>query len=342
MADEHLHVEGALSAKQLKIRMIAGVTSVIVGVLLMGVKFWAHALTGSQAIFSDAMESIVNVLTALLTLFVVRVGSKPADRDHPYGHGKVEYFSSAFEGGLITFAGFFIVVEAILAVIRGQHLMNYDQGMILIAGAGFGNLILGFFLYQVGQRNHSIALRANGWHIMTDFITTLGVMVGFALAWVTGLFWLDSLLAATVGLWLSYTGIKLVKPSIGGLMDEEDVGVLKKLAEVFDQQADAGIIQVHNVKTVRSGWFHHIDAHVVLPEFWSVLKVHEQMTSFEEKVFTEYPFSGEMNFHTDPCRRAYCRVCELEDCPVREQAFEKRLKIKLEDLRSPEEPDKYR
>lgn len=334
--------ETLLGPQERKYRAVATWVSLVVGLLLMGAKFWAFGFTGSQAVFSDALESIVNVIAAGLALFVVAYSAKPADRDHPYGHGKIEYFSAAFEGGLITFAAFFIMVESVRAILSGRTPTNLDVGIGVVLAAGVANLILGLFLMRAGKKHHSIALKASGHHVISDFWTSAGVAIGLVLVYFTGFVWIDSVIAFVVAGLLARTGLKLVRESVGGLMDEEDLGILKSLREVLAEYAEGGIIQIHNVKVIRSGWYHHIDAHVVLPEHWTVSETHGQMVRFENNVIKHYEYSGEMNFHVDPCRQSYCQVCDLEDCPIRNEDFIERMPVKLEHLRSEEEPAEYR
>lgn len=308
----------------------------------MLVKFWAFNLTQSQAIFSDAAESIVNIVAAVLALFVIYYSTKPADTDHPYGHGKAEYFSSAFEGGLISFAGVLIIIEAVRALMWGRNLRELGFGLVIVGVAGLVNLLLGLVLLQVGKRSRSIALRASGLHVISDFWTSAGVVGGLLLVLWTGWNWIDGAIALILGGLLGYSGVKLVRESVGGLMDKEDTGLLKELSDIFAQHMGDGIIQIHHVKMIRSGWYHHIDAHVVLPEYWDVARVHNEITRFERDVIKNYEFSGEMNFHVDPCRRAYCRFCSQPNCPIRQEPFEKRMPVRLEDLRSPHEPEEFR
>ncbi len=323
-------------------RSQAAIVSLVVSTGLLLVKFWAFHQTGSQAVFSDAMESIVNVVASALALFVIFYASRPADQEHPYGHGKMEYFSAAFEGGLISFAAILIMVASIRSLILGPEIERLDIGVIVVLGAGAVNFLLGLYLVRRGQKLSSVALRASGKHALADFWTSLGVGLGLALVALTEMFWLDSVLAFAVGALLARSGFKLVRESVGALLDEEDLEVLKKLAGAFEKHSENGIIQIHHVKTIRSGWYHHIDAHVVLPEFWTVDQVHERMLVFEKRVIQDYPYKGEMNFHFDPCRRAYCKVCDLKDCPIRREPFVERMAPDIEQLRSPHEPSEFR
>ena len=330
-----------LTKEEEKQRNFAAICSLVVGVVLMLLKFWAYNMTRSEAIHSDALESIVNIITAGLAIFVIYYAAKPADTDHPYGHGKVEYFSAAFEGGLISFAAVYIIIEAVRALIGVHEIRELDTGLIIVFGAGVVNLLLGLFLIRQGKKNMSTALKASGHHVISDFVTSAGIILGLLIVKLTGFIWLDAVLAIIVGLYLAYTGFKLVKESVGGLLDAEDLELLEELAGVFQKSMIPGIIQLHHVKIIRSGFYHHIDAHVVLPEFWDVAHVHDKVNEFEKQVIKHYNFQGEMNFHMDPCRRVYCQFCDLENCGIRKEPFKQKMQVNISQLRSKEEPEEF-
>ena len=319
----------------------ASYISLVVSVLLLAFKLWGYMETRSQAVFSDAMETIVNVITAGLAIVVIIVALKPADRDHPYGHGKIEFFSAAFEGGLIAFASLLICIESIKTFWHGATIQQPGLGIVITLGAGFINAGLGVYLLQVGKRNQSAALQASGQHVLSDFWTSLGVSVGLILVSATGIVWFDPLCALIVGLWLGWTGLKLVRRSASGLLDEEDIDLLKNLATIVDRDRPPGIIQVHHVRVIRSGSYHHIDAHAVVPEYWDVLEAHVQTDNFENMLMRDYAYSGELHLHVDPCRRAYCSHCEVRDCPIRRCGFTSRLATTLEEFINPEEPHEF-
>ncbi|MES2962964.1 MAG: cation diffusion facilitator family transporter [Bdellovibrionota bacterium] len=320
----------------------ASYVSIVVGVVLLVMKFWAFRITQSQAVFSDAMESIVNVVAAGLAVLVVWIARKPADRDHPYGHGKIEFFSAAFEGGLIAFASILICAEAVQALLRGHSLRAPLVGLVVTIGAGLANAMLGLFLVRVGKRHKSISLEASGKHVLTDFWTSVGVAAGLILVPMTGLQWIDPVVALLMGLLLVRTGFGLVRRSVGGLLDEEDREILGHLLKIIGRERPSGIIQVHHVRVIRSGHFHHIDAHAVVPEFWDVSEAHEKTEQFEYRLIADYPYPGELHLHVDPCRRAYCRNCDVADCPIRQHAFEHVRQLSIEELTNPEEPAPFR
>lgn len=329
----------SISKDEIRTRMRVAMLTFVVGVAVLGIKFWAHNITGSQAIYSDAVESIVNVLTALVGVMVIYYASKPVDQDHPYGHGKVEYFSAAFEGGLITLAAIFVFIEAIKAHLADESIHELNKGMVLIAVAGLINLIMGYVLKIYGQKYASPTLSSAGTHLMIDFWTTAGAIGGIAVVKWTQIFWIDRLVAVALGVHMAVSGLRLVFQSIGGLLDAEDLKILSRLAEIFEKHAGEGIIQIHHTKVIRSGWFHHIDAHVVVPEFWTIEQAHKRLELFEKNVIADYEYGGEANFHLDPCQRRYCSVCDYQNCPIRERPFEARMPVILEHLRSTTEPE---
>jgi len=320
----------------LRVRLSAGVASLIVGTVLLGAKYLAYQLTGSTAILSDAMESIVNVVAATFAIGGLVFAGRPADRNHPYGHGKIEFFSAAFEGGLIAFAALMIVYEAGDALLAGSAVRQLDRGLAITAGAGAVNLALGAFLVRIGRRSHSLTLVADGQHVLSDFWTSLGVVVGLLLVRMTGVVWLDPLVAALVGLNLAWTGLRLVRGAAAGLLDEEDADLVAKLLAALNASMVPGIIRVHNLRAIRSGRFSHIDAHLVVPEFWTVERAHDAADTFEREVITGCGIEGEIVFHTDPCRRAYCARCDIADCPIRVEPFRSRTALTVEEIVQPD------
>ena len=307
-----------------RIRRRAALWSLGVAIILLAAKYQAYLLTGSKAVLSDALESIVNVVAAVFAIGSIAVSHLPADRNHPYGHGKVEFFAAAFEGGLIAFAAVVILYEAFLALFDGSAPRQLDVGILITAGAGAGNLLLGLFLVRVGKRHHSLTLIADGQHVITDFWTSVGVVVGLILVKLTGLVWLDPGVACLFALWLLYNGWKLVRTAAGGLLDEEDPVLLARLVRELDTHVGEGVISVHYLRAIRTGRYHHVSGHLVLPEFWSVERAHQVAESVARGVIQRLGIEGELEFHTDPCHRAHCKSCDLAPCPVRAQPFERR------------------
>lgn len=325
-----------------RMRIYIGCLSVAVGFALLIAKFVAFEITGSRAILSDAMESIANVLGSLIGLITIYIASLPADKGHPYGHGKAEYFSVAFEGGVISFASLFIIYESIKSLLEHNVVREMDIGIALVAGAGIINGGLGLFLKIKGKNLKSLALVGSGEHLISDFLTSVGLVAGLFAVRFTGWMWLDSAIALVFGLILAVMGYRLVRRSLSGLMDEKDLEIIRQLGHLFYKHAFPGIIRIHHTRIIRSGRYHHIDAHIVVPEFWEVHKAHDETDRFSGLVIKDYEYEGEMHLHLDPCRRAYCKVCDLKDCPIRVHPFEKRMEFTLDELTDPKEPEKYR
>lgn len=296
--------------------------SAIASILIFGMKIGAYKITGSPAILSDALESIVNVIAAIVALYVIRFASQPADHEHPYGHGKAEYFSSAFEGGMIIFAAVMIITESTKALLYHEPTQKLETGIFVVVGAALLNLILGQYLKHVGKKHKSDALVASGSHVMSDVITTAGVIVGLGLVLLTGLSWLDPVIAILVGLQLAYSGYKIVRQALGVLMDEQDENILEELSAVLNKNRRPGIIDIHHLRVIRSGRFHHVDAHLVVPEYWDIAHVHDLTYDLEAEVVKSYGFDGELAFHLDPCKKSYCQICEVQNCPIRQKPFQ--------------------
>lgn len=313
-------------------KKFASILSLVFGFALLCFKFYAYHLTNSQSIFSDALESIVNVIAAIITVGVIIVASKPADEDHPYGHGKIESIASTFEGGAILLAGILIVIQAVQVFFHGSAVSEINSGLAIVVGAGIVNGILGFYLYSRGKHYHSEALKSSGLHLLTDTMTSVGVLAGLLMVKFTGLNWIDPVVAAIFGLMLVVTGIKILIRSSNILVDAHDAETIKIIAKLFQKHYVPGVIQIHFTRVIRSGNYHHIDCHMVIPEFWTVLSAHDFSEKFEKSIIEDYPVDGELHIHHDPCRRMFCTSCELSDCPIRKEPFLVRKDISLEEI----------
>lgn len=318
--------------KMNRIRLKAALLSLFFAVLILVIKFAAYFRTHSTAVLSDAVESIVNVVAASLALVMMRQATAPADREHPYGHGKLEYFSAAFEGSLIFFAALVIFVESYKVLIAGSQVRDLDLGMIMMVIAGVLNLGIGSYVLRIGQRYHSDALRASGKHILSDVITTIGALVGLLLVKFTNLVWIDPVVAMIVAVQLCYSGFKVMRENFGALMDEQEPETLKLLAQAIVQTREAGVIDIHHLRVMRNGRFHHVDAHVVFPEFWDVKLAHEKAREFEQAIVQAYPFDGEIAFHIDPCERKFCKNCDCPNCPIRREPFSHLKELTVEEI----------
>ncbi len=321
-----------------RIRVRAGILSLGLSIVLLAAKYQAYRMTGSTAILSDALETIVNVVAALFALGGLVFAGRPADRNHPYGHGKIEFFSAAFEGGLIAFAAVVIVYEVGQSLLAGPEVRRLGVGVLIVAAAGLVNLGLGLYLLRTGQRYQSLTLIADGKHVLSDFWTSVGIVLGLGLVQLTGIAWLDPMVALVVALSLMWTGFRLVRHAAGGLLDEEDPALLSRVLNALQGYVGHGVIRVHHLRAIRSGRFHHVEAHLVVPEFWSVEQAHDVAEDVAARVIRDLGVEGEMVFHTDPCHRIYCAVCDLEDCPIRREPFRNVTPLTLEEAVQPDMP----
>ena len=299
-------------------RIRLALLSIVAGVILLGLKYLSYVLSGSVALKSDALESIVYVVAALFALGAVVFAGRPADREHPYGHGKIEHFSAAFEGGLISLAAVFILLEAARGFIYGVEFKNLGLGLAVNLLAGALNGVLGWYMLREGRRTRSRALEADGHHILSDFWTTVGIAGGLIAVKLTGFKWLDPFMAGVVGLLLARTGFRLVKESSQALLDMEDPAVLGKVLAAMNRVRTFDIIALHEMRTFRSGRYTHVDVHIVVPEYYPVRQAHDLCEEFGKRALVDGSIEGEVHTHVDPCGRMYCDRCPVEDCAIRQ------------------------
>lgn len=311
-------------------RLRAGWVSLAAGTAICVGKFAVAAATGSTAVLSDAFESIVNVFAAALLLYALLVAARPADRDHPYGHGKVEFFAAGAEGLLIGAAALYILYSAALDLWRGPQLRRLDVGIAASAALAGANAVLGRYLVRTGRRHHSAALIADGQHVLTDVVTTAGVIAGLGLVWLTGIPRIDPLVAILVALSILRTGWRLLRGAVGGLMDEADTPLLAGIAAALEGSRADAWIDVHSLRTFRSGAVQHTDFHLVVPRYFDADRLHRISERIQKVVFGASGRRGGVIVHFDPCRPRHCPGCAMPDCPVRAAPFEKREPITLE------------
>ncbi|MBL7545258.1 MAG: cation transporter [Bdellovibrionaceae bacterium] len=306
--------------------------NIAVSFVVLALKYTGYYFSGSSAIYSDAVETLINVLTAFTALVVIHFVAMPADENHPYGHGKLEFFSAAFEGGLVFFAAVSILIEGVQAFKVNQPLVQIETGMVFIFIASLVNFFMSLALKRVGEKEKSVTLIASSAHLMSDVYTTAGVLVGLFLVKLTGLIWIDAVVSFLVAAHLLVESYKIVRRSVSGLTDEMDSESLQELSEAIKKNVKPGVINIHLLRAIRSGNFHHIDAHLIVPEFWDVAKAHRFTDDFEKKVVEDYPYDGEFAFHLDPCGRKYCSYCDIDNCPVRQTAFVKHFSFDSHDI----------
>lgn len=248
--------------------------SIAVALAVMSVKYLAYLKTGSVALYSDALESIVNVVTAVVALVTIRISARPADRRHQFGHHKAEYFSAVIEGAMIIVAALLILKEAVEAFRTPRDVMEPVAGLMISSVATASNAAWSAVLVALGRRRRSPALEADGWHLATDVATSVGVLVGLALATVTGWTVLDPLLASAVALNILYMGWRLTSESVSSLMDEAvDGDVARRIRKIISENAD-GAIEAHDLRTRNAGRVTFIEFHLVVPGDMTVASAH--------------------------------------------------------------------
>ena len=305
-----------------KQRVRAMLLSLVAGIAILMLKAVAYMLTGSMALQSDALESVVNVVAAAFGLGAIIFAGQPADRDHPYGHGKMEYFAAAFEGGLISLAAVVIFYESALALWHGVELKSLGLGVAINLAAGALNGLLGWYLLRTGRRLNSKTLEADGCHVLSDFYTTIGIAGALLIVSLTQLAWLDPVIAMGVGVMLTRAGFRLVREAAAALLDEEDPALIGSLVAHLDALikrgvAANGVITVHGLRAMRSGRYAHVDIHLVVPEYAAVADAHDAGERFEQALIAQAGLDGEVHAHIDPCRRKYCSRCDDAACPIR-------------------------
>jgi cation diffusion facilitator family transporter len=278
---------------------LAALVSIAVAAIVMGLKYLAYWRTGSAALYSDALESIVNLVTAGVALYAIHIAFQPADRQHQFGHHKAEYFSAVIEGVLIVVAALLILHEAYDAFVKPRILNDLTAGLGLNAVATGINAGWCAFLLRWGRRQRSPALIADGWHLLTDVFTSIGVLVGLGLATVTGWQFLDPLLAALVALNILWAGWRLVRESVSGLMDEAVTAeVARSIRAVIAANAE-GAIEAHDVKTRTAGRVTFIEFHLVVPGDMTVATSH-QICNRLEAALIEAVQGAEVLIHVEP------------------------------------------
>lgn len=302
----------------------AAFLSVAIGLALLVLKTGAWLLTGSVAIFSDALESVVHILAVLFAAFSVNLAAQPEDRCHPYGHGKVEFFSAGIEGLMIVLAAAAIIIEAAVSLMRGGKPQALEFGTLLTASAAVITLWLGNHLVRVGRRTGSLTLEADGKHILTDSYTSFGVVGGLVAVTLTGWIVLDPLIAIAVAVNILWTGGHLMRTAVGGLMDEADTALLDRLTRSLEVVRTPDCIDLHRLRSFRTGEMVHVDAHLMIPRFRTVEEAHALMKTLERDLQAAMGSEFRLLLHLDPCMDDFCPRCMLADCPIRRHPFEGR------------------
>ena len=284
-----------------KRRMSAIGISLMVSVLLMAAKFYAFHITRSSAVLSDALESIVNVAAAAFGVVSIWMAAQPPDADHPYGHGKIEYFSAGFEGALIIFAALGIFKTGLSHLLAPRPLANLEAGLAIVMGISVVNLLLGIGLIRVGNNVQSPTLIADGKHVLVDVYTSAGVLAGLFLVRQTGWLWLDGAIACLMGVNILCTGIQLMRQSFSALMHASDPELLDEITRVLEAHRQPHWIGIHHLRAWRSGHFVNVDLHLVLPREYRLDQAHADADALERLLIDHFQGNAGVLVHMDPC-----------------------------------------
>lgn len=307
--------------------------SLCTSLVLMGLKFFAWTITGSGAILSDALESVINIVAGAFALYSVWYSSRPKDEDHPYGHGKIEYLSAGFEGALIFFAGALMIFIGIKGFIEPPKIDETLTGAILAVACGAGNFFLGRFLILSGRRHDSPVMIADGKHLQTDTWSSVGLITGLVLIHFTGFIWIDSIMAIVFGLMIFLEGFRIVRDSVNNLIDKADEGKLNDLVEILNQRRKQEWIDIHNLRVLKFGPRMHVDAHVTLPYYLNLEQSHNLVVELENAVRDSVGKEVEFFIHSDPCLPPEsCSICSVANCPFRKSPQMRQLPWSLKTL----------
>lgn len=299
------------------------VFALVMSFLLMLGKFTAYFITSSNAILTDAAESIVNVLASAFAFYSIYLSAQPKDLNHPYGHGKVEFFSMFVEGILILMAGVLIILKSVYNIFFPIEVQYLLDGTVIIAVTGLINFFVGRILINESKISNSLVLYADGKHLLTDAYSSAGLVIGLLTIYFTGIYFLDSILSISMGLYIIYHGYILVRRSVGGLMDESDFKVVNHVISILNENRRDAWIDIHNLRTQSYGHELHIDCHVTLPYYYELNKVHDEISQIDTLINQKGFVRTEFFIHSDPCLPQCCHYCRMENCPVRSETQNK-------------------
>lgn len=286
-----------MQQKSLKQFIYLSLAAAVATILL---KFYAFYLTGSTGFFSDALESFVDLIGAIMALIMLTISAKPADKEHEYGHTKAEYFSSAIEGALIVLAALSIIRSAVPRIIEPTPLENLNAGLLFSLGASLINLVVALILIENGKKRNSIVLEADGKHLLTDVWTSAGVIVGILIVKLTGIYILDPIIAILVAINIIYTGYQLISRSASGLMDASiSEEAIKKITSYLDSLKEKNI-DYHSLMTRQAGQHMFISVHLLVPGWWTVKKGHDYADLIEQSIEDMFNVPVTVSTHIEP------------------------------------------
>ncbi len=306
----------------------------ILSVVLFAGKMLAWYLTHSVTVLTDALEGIVNMAAGFLGLYSIILAARPRDTNHPYGHGKAEFLSSAVEGTLICVAGVVIIYEAIQHLIVPHELEKLDTGLLIVAAAGGINYLAGRYAEKKGEEHNSLILVSAGKHLQTDSYSTIAIIIGLTILYFTHnkWLWLDSVVALCFAMIIMITGYKVLRRSISGIMDEMDMVLLKKVITLLQEKREAQWVDLHNLRVIEYGNLMHVDAHMTLPWYYQVADADIEIHKLENLIKSHFNNQVELFIHIDGCRPYQCKLCALENCPERKEPLKSRIEWNIENV----------
>ena len=293
----------------------------LIGLALMVIKAVAFFLTHSNAILTDALESLVNIAAGSFSLFSLYYAAQPSDENHPYGHGKVEFISGIVEGTLIGITGLSMIVKAVYNFFNPETISNLDIGLVLALGAGAVNFVMGIILAKRGKEKQSMSMKSEGAHLKSDGYTSFAMVLGLGIVLFTDTYWLDNVIALLMAFYICYMSYHILRQSIAGIMDETDATINKQAFDVIKAKRQPQWIDFHEFRIIRYGRSLHIDCHLVLPFYYTIKQEHVEVKEIEALLTEGLQQEAEIFIHTDPCAQAYCHQCRVENCAFRKEEF---------------------
>lgn len=304
-----------------------------IGLILLAIKFSAFVITDSNAILSDALESIVNVAAGSIALYSLYLSAKPKDYNHPYGHGKIEFITAGIEGTMVVFAGLVIIYKAIRdLIVEPNQVENLDIGLAITFFAGSVNYLMGFILVKKGESIRSAVLVADGKHLKSDAYTSLGLLIGLSVVYFSNILWLDNVVALVFAVIIIIMGIKIIRESVRDIMDEMDLSEAKTIISTLNKIRRPAWIDIHNLRIIKFGPALHIDCHLTVPYYYDMNEGHNEIEILDKQMNEEMDPKIEFFVHLDPCTFDSCNFCSMPDCPVRKYPQEKTVEWKLKNV----------
>jgi cation diffusion facilitator family transporter len=277
--------------------------SLAIGVLMLIGKTFAYAITGSVAILSDAAESVIHVFAVAFAAFSLRLSFKPADRSHLYGHEKISFFSAGMEGMMIVIAAGYIIYTSVAKWIAGLALENLETGTLITAAAAATNAVLGSYLVWQGKRARSIVLIANGKHVLTDSWTSFAVIVALLMVLWTGWLPFDPIIAIVAAINILWSGGKLIRQSVGGLMDEADPVFEGQIRAALDAETEKRGLRYHELRYRHSGTSMWVEFHLLFPKGAKIEEAHWKATEIEAALKSSLPITLNITTHLEPLEK---------------------------------------